>query len=199
MRRGINRYGVAAAVLLFTVAFALFGGIYFKWYKAPYPSFGKTMAWAIGDPEAAYNFDTVDSGKIYRSALPDSHFLAYVQRRYGIKYLVGLMGPQEIDDSARHLGMKVTVFDWRIRPPNLEDLKIILKLLQEHTGVLVHCESGRDRTGYVIALHRISQQHWSVERAVKEMETYGHSRSRYLTDTTALRGWSDELNRQSSM
>ncbi len=189
-----KRFSIAATVILLLFAgFALFGGIHFKLYTAPYPSYGKAVAWAIGIPEPAYNFDTVLPAKLYRSGVPDGRFLEYVHRKYGIRYLVSLIGPVESHTAARNIGMKVTVFDWRTRPPTTQELKSLLDFLAKKDGVLVHCNAGRDRTGYAIAMLRVQQQHWPVERAIDEMEGHGHARSRHPETSRLLHQWIDEL------
>ena len=189
-----RKYLLAVAVIaLFAGVFALFGGIYFHWYTAPYPDFGKTVAWAIGMPEPAYNFATVTPLKLYRSGLPDAEFLGYVHRRYGIKYLVSLVGSSENHRVAESLGMKVVVLDWRKAAPSAQELRAVLDFLNERDGVLLHCHAGRDRTGFVVALQRMQQQHWSVERALQEMEAYGHSRSRRSETSRALRQWREQF------
>ena len=78
------------AVLIVGSGVGLFGGIYFRWYTAPYHVTAKTIAWGVGMPEPAYNFDTVVSGRLYRSGFPDARFLDYVRRRYGIQHVVSI-------------------------------------------------------------------------------------------------------------
>jgi len=191
---------IAAALLLFFFGAAtVLCGIRFNWYRAPYLDFRRTVAWAIGMPETAYNFAAVTPGKLYRSGAPDADFLAYVQHRYGIKYVVSLFGPLEVHRTAKNLGMEVTVFDWRTRAPTTQELRSVLDFLNEKNGVLLHCYAGRDRTGYVVALQRMEQQHWSLERALQEMEEHGHSRSRHSETTRLLRQWIGELTLQTSL
>lgn len=194
-----QRHIAAALLALFIGAFTLLGGMHFNWYRAPYPGVGKAVAWAIDMPEAAYNFAVVTPGKLFRSGAPDADFLAYVQHRYGIKYVVSLFGPLDIHRTARNLGMEVTVLDWRTRAPTTQELRALLDFLNEKNGVLVHCNSGRDRTGYVVALHRMEQEHWSLEHALQEMEAHGHSRSRRFETNGILRHWIGELTQQSSL
>ena len=185
-----QRHIVAALLVLLTGALTLFGGMYFHWYRAPYSGFGKAVAWKIDMPEAAYNFAMVTPAKLYRSGEPDAEFLDYVRRRYGIKYVVSLNGVSQVQRIARNLGMEVKVFDWRTELPT-EELRAVLDFLNEKTGVLVHCRAGRDSTGTVIAAYRMQQQHWSVSRALQEMEAYGHSRSHRSETDQFLRHWID--------
>ena len=194
-----HRLIAAASLLFFLGAATLLGGIPFHWYRAPYSGLGKAVAWAIDMPEAGYNFAAVTPGKLYRSGAPDADFLAYVQHRYNIKYVVSLFGPLEVHRTARNLGMEVIVFDWRYRLPTSQELRVLLDFLNEKNGVLVHCKAGRDRTGYVVALQRMEQQHWSLERALQDMEAHGHSRSRRPETDRLLRQWIGELTQQTSL
>lgn len=187
---------IALAVLLIGGGVALFGGTYFRWYTAPYNTAGKTIAWTVGMPELAYNFDTVVPGRLYRSGLPDARFLDYVRRRYGIQHVVSLAGASEIHTRAKDLGMNVTVLDWRKDKPPAQDLNMLLTLFDGNERVLVHCKAGRDRSGYAIAIYRMSRQHWPLQRAIQEMEAHGHSRRNRLETNRVLRESLGELTDQ---
>jgi len=186
----------ALAVLLIASGVALFAGNYFRWYKAPYDGLGKTIAWIIGMPEPAYNFDAVVPGKLYRSGLPDARLLDYARQRYGIQHVVSLRGPAEVHAHANELGMKVTVRLWGTDKLPADDLKMLLALFDGNERVLVHCHAGRDRSGYAIAVYRIRRQHWSMERAIQEMEAHGHSRRARVETEQVLRAALDALPEQ---
>lgn len=177
---------IVLAVLIIGNSVGLFG-IYSRWWKAPYDGTGKAVAWSVGLPEPAYNFDTVVAGKLYRSGLPDARFLDYVRQRYGIQHIVSLVGASEIHARAKELGMNVTVLDWQTAEPPAQDLKMLLELFDRNEQVLLHCRAGRDRSGYAIAVYRMSRQHWSIERAIKDMEAHGHSRRHRLETNRILR------------
>lgn|GEM_PF-4517683 len=189
-------YIALGAVLLIGSSLALFAGNHFRWYKAPYDHAGKAVAWIIGMPEPAYNFDTVVAGRLYRSGLPDARFLDYARERYGIRHLVSLSGASEVHVRAKELGMNVTVLNWRTDKLPVDDLKLLLALFDGTDRVLVHCHAGRDRSGYAIALYRISRQQWTVERAIRDMEAHGHSRRARLETDRVLRQALAELAEQ---
>lgn len=182
------------ALLLASGTIALFAGIHFRWYTAPYPAFGKAVAWAINMPEPAYNFAAVIPGTLYRSSLPDDRLLKYSRRHHGVRFLVSLIGSASVHETARALGMEVTVFDWRKRMPTAEELAMLLNIIEQRTPLLVHCRAGRDRTGYAMALMRIRQQQWPLDRALAEMGEYGHARSRRETTQKLLEDWAAELS-----
>jgi Dual specificity phosphatase, catalytic domain len=183
MRRPRTYIYIALAILIIGGGVAQFGGVYFRWFRAPYNIVGKAIAWTIGIPETAYNFDVVVPGRLYRSGLPDARFLDYVRRRYGIQHVVSLSGASKIHRRAKELGMNVTVLHWRKDKPPAQDLKMLLTLFDGNERILVHCRAGRDRSGYAIAIYRMSRQHWPLEQAIQDMEAHGHSpRHRSETD-----------------
>jgi hypothetical protein len=185
------------AVLIIGSGIGLFGGIYFRWYTAPYNAAAKTIAWSVAMPEPAYNFDTVVPGRLYRSGFPDARFLEYVQRRYGIQHVVSLFGASEVHARAKELGMKVTILDWRRREiPPAQDVKMLLDLFEGNERVLVHCKAGRDRTGFAIASYRILRQGWPLLGAVEEMEAHGHSRRDRLKTDREVRALLRKLSDQ---
>ena len=174
------------AVLIVGSGVGLFGGIYFRWYTAPYHVTAKTIAWGVGMPEPAYNFDTVVSGRLYRSGFPDARFLDYVRRRYGLQHVVSLFDDSEVHESqrTRHEGHRSRLRHRRKIPA--QDLKMVLDLLDGNERVLVHCKAGRDRTGFAIASYRILRQDWLLQRAIEEMEAHGHSRRDRLKPTESF-------------
>ena len=181
------RLGLGVLCLLLATLAVGIAGLYFHWYRAPYPAFGKRFAWMVGLPEPAYNFGVVQPGKLFRSGRPDDRFVAYVHRKYGVRHIISLIGDVEADETARKLGMTVTVFDWTHGPPTAQELRAMLEALDKNDGTLVHCNAGRDRTGYVIAIHRMREQRWSLDRAIQEMEYYGKNKSRRSENILFLR------------
>lgn len=170
---------LAAAVGLILVG-AAFLGISLRWFRGPYPEFGKEIAWRLGNPEAGYNFDVVAPGKLYRSASPDERFIRYVHRVYGIRHLVSLTGSLPVHETARRLGMRVTVFSWiPSEPPPAAEFSAVFHDLEEQAPVLVHCSGGSDRAGYAIAAYRVLRQHWSLDKAVEETKRYWHDPALY--------------------
>jgi protein tyrosine/serine phosphatase len=46
---------------------------------------------------------------------------------------------------------------------------------QENWPVFVHCKRGSDRTGTIVALYRISHDHWTANQALSEAQRHGLS------------------------
>ena len=180
--RGVRRGLVAAALLVFTIAIGpscarmLIGS---GWFRAPFPPLTKELAWQLGDPEPAYNVGIVDD-TVFRSSKPDERFLRWVRDHYGIQHVIGLAGPIPAHDEARRLGMRVSVYAWRVSElPPAAELREVLAALRSGERVLLHCASGADRTGYTVAALRVQDQQWPIERAVEEMRRYSHDPARW--------------------
>jgi protein tyrosine/serine phosphatase len=56
--------------------------------------------------------------------------------------------------------------------PTNEQSKL-LALLDSDDVIFVHCRSGRDRTGVVIAWYRVAHDHCRNQKALKEAKSYG--------------------------
>lgn len=162
-------------ILVFVGMILFYFGIRSRWFRAPFPIVGKNIAWMIGLPEQAYNFDVVVPEKLYRSGKPDDRFIRYIHEKYGIENIISLTGDEKAHETAETLGMKVLVYSWSPQhlPPKNE-LETVIDFIQKHNHTLVHCAGGSDRTGYAVAFYRIWRQHWKPENALKEMNTYWH-------------------------
>lgn len=179
---GVRRGLVAAALLALSIAIAptcarsLIGS---GWFRAPFPAATKQLAWRLGVPEPAYNFGIVED-TVFRSSKPDEQFLRWVRDRYGIEHVIGLAGPIPAHDDARRLGMRVSVYAWRVSelPPEAE-FREVLAALRSGERVLLHCASGADRTGYTVAALRVQDDRWPIERAVDEMRRHSHDPERW--------------------
>lgn len=162
-------------MLLLVVMVVSYFGIRSRWFRAPYPSMGKEIAWAVGLPEQAYNFEAVVPGKLYRSGRPDNRFIRYVQRKYGIRHMISLTGKEKVHNDASKLGINVITYDWSTRHlPRQKALRSVVDFADKHDGVLIHCAGGADRTGYAVAFYRVWRQDWEPDKAVREMEKYRH-------------------------
>ena len=134
-------------------------------------------AGSVGCTRTLYNFGTVEPGRIYRSAQPSPLFLRYLAWRHGVRTLVNLRGRTRGFESAfaaRH-GIRLFAFDLSAsRPPAAAEVARFLDILSDpaHYPILVHCRNGTDRTGYMIALHRVEGSGWTASRAAREMIRY---------------------------
>ena len=62
-----------------------------------------------------------------------------------------------------------------VMPPNLEEIKTTLDIIDQNKGnTFIHCFSGVDRTGCIIAAYRVTKQSWTIQDAMEEMLEMGH-------------------------
>ncbi len=123
------------------------------------------------------NFHRINS-HLYRSAQPDLEGLSALAGS-GIKTVINLRMSDDIlpreAETVKTLGMtyrNVPLSGWR-RPTDAQ-VNAVLSLIESSTPpVLVHCERGADRTGTIIACHRIRYENWSAEKALDEAKRLG--------------------------
>jgi hypothetical protein len=65
--------------------------------------------------------------------------------------------------------------------PTSGQMSKLLALLGFDDVIFVHCRSGRDRAGVVIACYRVAHDHWRNQKALEEATSYGmHSFERAM-------------------
>jgi len=110
------------------------------------------------------NFHVVDDGRLYRSGQPAPEHIRTVVEHYGIRTIINLRGPNAgkpwYDAEARttkELG--ITQIDYPFSAQSLPpgDLLAAVEesLRTAEYPVLIHCESGADRSGMIAAVYRI--------------------------------------------
>jgi protein tyrosine/serine phosphatase len=130
------------------------------------------------------NFGIVEPGKVFRSGQISQHVVRQTLEQNHIGVIINLTGDDTVDGkaedlAARDMGLK------RVRlslgGDGLGDPTVYPRALAEivranHDGkaVLVHCQSGAQRTGGVIAAYRIIVEGKSPDNAFAEMREYGH-------------------------
>ncbi len=135
------------------------------------------LAGSSGCARTLYNFGSVESGRIYRSAQPSPLFLRWLLARHEIRALVNLRGRTpgfESAFAARH-GLRLYTLNLSAsRPPTHEDVERFLRILQDPDNypLAVHCRNGVDRTGYMIGSYRMAVQGWDADRTTREMNRY---------------------------
>lgn len=129
------------------------------------------------------NFHTVEPQLVYRSAQPTGDELRKVVLTHGIKTVLNLRGDNAgkpwYDDEMRavralgiqHLDVRLSAYQ-TLSVPQMDE---IVRLIDgAPKPLLIHCESGADRTGLVAALYRVSR---GQPAALAERELaphYGH-------------------------
>ena len=116
---------------------------------------------------------------LYRSGLPSQRGMHYAEK-LGIRYVLNLhhFG----NDNAEIRGTKLQVKQIRIHVTKMtyadivQSLRYITKAKQP---VLVHCLTGADRTGVVVAAYRMLNG-WPKQEAINEMVNGGYHFRRHL-------------------
>jgi protein tyrosine phosphatase (PTP) superfamily phosphohydrolase (DUF442 family) len=123
------------------------------------------------------NFHRVTEG-IYRGGQPEASAWTRLAQ-LGVRVVLDLRRPDEHSTSAESLavsaaGMRYVNFPMAaFATPTATQLRAPLAVLDGTDPVFVHCRHGRDRTGTVIAVYRISRQHWTNEKALAEARDLG--------------------------
>jgi len=123
--------------------------------------------------------------RLYRGGQPSETGLRRL-RELGIDTIVNLRGEgeqtraEEVEAKALGFGyFNIALPNWG-RPQDERVQRILLIIAAPQNGrVFVHCKEGVDRTGVIVALHRISQQHWKTTDALAEAERLGMRRTQF--------------------
>ncbi|MGZ3711040.1 MAG: fused DSP-PTPase phosphatase/NAD kinase-like protein [Bdellovibrionota bacterium] len=117
---------------------------------------------------------------IYRSAQPSAEDLATLKNTYGIKTILDLNNDGNAAaseaEAASNLGINFIAHPmsgfWAPKDAQVNDS---LRILADPANrpILVHCQHGEDRTGVVMALHRIFNENLAPKLAYEEMLTLG--------------------------
>jgi protein tyrosine/serine phosphatase len=123
------------------------------------------------------NFAQVNSF-LFRGAQPSDRSYADL-KHMGINVVVDFR--DEKDQIAHEktqveaAGMQFLSLPWSGRgEPTHDQVLTFLNLMHNPEGkkVFVHCRQGRDRTGTMVALYRLTFDNWSVENAISEMKDF---------------------------
>jgi protein tyrosine phosphatase (PTP) superfamily phosphohydrolase (DUF442 family) len=124
------------------------------------------------------NFSKVND-KLWRGAQPEG---AETYRRLGAKTVINLRNDH--DDFADLQGTDIAYVNIPMHAalPHEQELLLFLAELRramadpKRTPVFVHCQAGKDRTGYSIAAYRIIEEGWDADTAIEEMFDFRYNR-----------------------
>jgi protein tyrosine/serine phosphatase len=124
------------------------------------------------------NFHQVDDA-LYRGGQPNQQGLEKL-KSVGIKTVISLRGKDEETGEEKEqvetLGMNFYNLPMSIyeRPADEQVLKFLeIVLNKDNQPVFVHCTSGRDRTGAMIAMYRVVVSGMTIKQAYKEAKKFG--------------------------
>ncbi len=134
-------------------------------------------AFDVADVHGIPNFHKVDD-HLYRGAQPTDPAFADLAK-LGVTTVLDLRQLTEhstTDEAARvqAAGMRyVSVPMKGFQAPSTEQLASVRAVMDTGGVVFVHCKRGKDRTGTVVALHRIERDGWNNDKAYAEAKDNG--------------------------
>ena len=130
------------------------------------------------------NFGEV-SPTLYRGGQPSGAGVEEL-KRFGIEMIVNFRDEKGTIENERRqvesLGMTYVSIPWRASDqPDAAQVAQFFVLLDANPGkkIFVHCHYGADRTGVMLAAHRIAQFGWTPEQAYAEMRAFSFHRFWY--------------------
>ncbi len=130
-------------------------------------------------------FKQVDQG-VYRGSQPQNSRDYDTLQSLGIKTILNLRTSGAVDKEraiAEKRGMNfvhapISNISTILLPPRVSSVERALDALSNPnlSPIFVHCKVGKDRTGYIVALHQILHRNVSPRVAFKEMYAMGFSR-----------------------
>lgn len=144
------------------------------------------------------------SDKLYRSAQPTAIGMKNAEK-LGISTVISLRSKQKDEKLVYDTNLKLIHVSMRAWNPKMEDAIFLMKTLNPNNPVLagkpvlVHCYHGADRTGWVVALYRITYENWNKEEAIEEMLEggYGYHKSIWKDIVTFIKDLNEEEFRDS--
>jgi protein tyrosine/serine phosphatase len=123
--------------------------------------------------------------RLYRSAQPREGGIKRLQE-LGINTIINLRGAsartRAQEAEARSLGLNyynISLPNWG-RPKDARVARILEIINAPESGrVLLHCRSGVDRTGMIVAIHRMQNEGWTSNEALAEAERNGMRRIQF--------------------
>lgn len=114
------------------------------------------------------------SDVLYRSAQPSAEGMKNLEA-LGVKTVLSLRSFHS--DGGEAKGTKLALVRVRFDTWDVDEDEVVeaLRILRDpaRQPVLVHCQHGADRTGMIVALHRIVFEGWTKAEAIDEMKNGG--------------------------
>ena len=166
------------ALALAGAIFAAVMGGYTPFYRTvlqpdPLPGFGKHIEGIEGIEYVARINENY-----YRGAFPQGHLDQLTA--LGIRSVINLryLKRHHYKEEAEAAGLKYFAVPIHpADPPPREQIDYFLDIVNDPANqpVYVHCTLGIDRTGLMSGIYRIEHDGWTNEKAVAEMEYFGHN------------------------
>jgi tyrosine-protein phosphatase SIW14 len=119
---------------------------------------------------------------LYRGGLLNGEGIKAL-KKLGINVVVDTHANDESEErDVRKLGMQYVAIPWHCPRPHDEVFAKFLKVVHDNQGkkIFVHCRLGDDRTGMMVAAYRMAEEGWTADEAMKEMSSFGFTRSHHF-------------------
>jgi protein tyrosine/serine phosphatase len=144
------------------------------------------------------NFGVVEEGKLYRGSQPTAGEIENLYRR-GVKTIVKLnQRDLEMERSATSkIGISLIEVPLNARTVGTSrscaDVARAYQAISDPLNwpVYVHCDHGRDRTGFLVGLYRERVQGWTFVSVSEELARYGHDRMMRMVFPAIARSLAD--------
>jgi tyrosine-protein phosphatase SIW14 len=104
-------------------------------------------------------------------------------KKLGMNVIIDTHAHDETEEKiVESLGMKYVAIPWHCPWPHDKVFAQFLQVLHENKGkkIFVHCRLGDDRTGMMVAAYRMAEEGWTADEAMREMKSFGFSRSHHF-------------------
>jgi tyrosine-protein phosphatase SIW14 len=119
------------------------------------------------------NFYRVNAD-IYRSAQPEVKDLSAI-KALGIRSVISLREHHDDPKEFASAGLELYHYPMNAGKVSTDDLIAVLKLIwTAPKPVLVHCQYGSDRTGFIMAGYRCAVMGWDVQESIRELRLGGY-------------------------
>lgn len=147
------------------------------------------------------NFGIVEEGKLYRGSQPTADEIENLYRR-GVKTIVKVnTADLEMERSATsELGIRLIEIPLNARTVGTSkacaEVERAYQAISDPLNwpVYVHCDHGRDRTGFLVGLYRERVQAWTFPTVSDELSLYGHDKALRLVFPAISRSLADHYH-----
>jgi protein tyrosine phosphatase (PTP) superfamily phosphohydrolase (DUF442 family) len=161
----------------------------FSWPFTPAEAQARNPRWATPIVlEGVHNFFQV-SPDLYRAAqITDQAIPSLAKAPFGIRTVVSLRYWHDdlpLLGTLTHSGIHYDSIPSNAGHPEEEDVVSFLAIIATAPKpILIHCQHGADRTGFMSAIYRIVVQGWTKKEAVDELLNGGYGANRVLGRST---------------
>jgi protein tyrosine/serine phosphatase len=114
------------------------------------------------------------STNLYRSEQPGEKDMEMLQQ-FGIKSILNLREHHNDTNETTKTALTHYRVEMNAGSINKEAVRQALAIIKNAPKpILIHCWHGSDRTGLIVAMYRITEQHWTREKAIDELEHGGY-------------------------